>query len=386
MSGRSHGPIGFFVHHQGRGHAERVAALANALVPERSVTLFCAKPDIFPALREGIEVRAIPSLFEPKGTEPPRLAQWPTPDHLHCAPLGWATVTEAVGTIAAWLAEAQPALFISDVSAEIGQLCRIASVPHIAVLQHGDRADPGHLSHYESAVGILAPYHSALEQTGRPEWMRAKTHYSPGLGIDLGKSISRDEARQTLGLPAERRIVLVLAGGGGTGTPNTPLTLAARAAPEETWHTIGTVASEWHETPPGNLVHHGWVDKPETWIAAADLVVSSAGNTTVHMVLAAGRPWIVVPEWRYFDEQLCKARALATAKVAAVAEHWPSHGAAWTELKAEATAIDPDRQTALVGSDAATATAKWLSELAVHIWAGSGSATGHALEVAEAQS
>ena len=26
-----HGPIGYFVHHQGRGHAERAAAIANAI-------------------------------------------------------------------------------------------------------------------------------------------------------------------------------------------------------------------------------------------------------------------------------------------------------------------------------------------------------------------
>ena len=46
------GPIGYFVHHQGRGHAERAAAIANELIASRGVTLFCARDDIFPALDE----------------------------------------------------------------------------------------------------------------------------------------------------------------------------------------------------------------------------------------------------------------------------------------------------------------------------------------------
>ena len=39
-------PFGYFVHHQGRGHAERCAAIANALPRERPLTLFCARDDI----------------------------------------------------------------------------------------------------------------------------------------------------------------------------------------------------------------------------------------------------------------------------------------------------------------------------------------------------
>ena len=53
---RGKGPLGYFVHHQGRGHAERAAAIANALAPQRRVTLFCAKPDSFPELAEGVMV------------------------------------------------------------------------------------------------------------------------------------------------------------------------------------------------------------------------------------------------------------------------------------------------------------------------------------------
>ncbi|MFB0612527.1 glycosyltransferase [Aurantiacibacter poecillastricola] len=366
----SAGPIGYFVHHQGRGHAERAAALANSIVGHRPITLFCARPEIFPELDERVDVMPIPSLFEPRGGEPPALADWRTPDVLHCAPLGWRSIRKAIATITGWFESADAALFVTDVSAELGQLARIASVPHVAVLQHGERDDPGHRASYESAVGILAPFSARLEQSERPGWMTEKTHYAPGLGIDISDMPSREEARRALGLPQDRRIVLVVAGGGGTGTPTAPITLGARDDHEALWITIGKIASEWHETPPGNLMHKGWVDNPAEWIAAADAVVSSCGNTTVHMVCAAGRPWVVVPEWRYFDEQTCKADALENAGIAAVARTWPSHAGSWRKLWDAASRLDLEAQKTLIERDASKAAARWLDGLATRVWSG----------------
>ena len=370
---RSEAPVGYFVHHQGRGHAERAAAIANVLIERRPVTLFSARTDIFPDLDQRIEVRQIPSLFEPQGDEAPAMAALPMPASTHCAPLGWPAITQAMATLAQWFATAKPALFVTDVSAELGQLARLCSVPHVAVVQHGERGDPGHMAAYESAVGLLAPYSATLEQSDRPSWMRAKTHYASGVGIDCAQPLSKAEARRKLGLPEAGEIVLVVAGGGGEGTPSAPLTLGARAEPDAQWITIGTVRSEWHETPPGNLDHRGWVDNPAEWIAAADRVVSSCGNTTVHMVLATGKPWIVVPEWRYFDEQFCKAEVLDREGLAATSRHWPSHAASWGQLWAAARLVDCERQRAIIDPDAATHAAQWLDELAASLWAGSAS-------------
>ena len=356
-------PIGYFVHHQGRGHAERAAAIAAALPPDRPIVLFTARADIFPALPAQARVVTIPSLFEPPVAPPAGFPHDRTPETLHCAPLGWETITQAVATIAAWFDTARPALFVTDVSAELAQLARIASVPHVAVLQHGDRADQGHMAAYEGAVGILAPYHESLEQPGRPAWMTAKTHYAPGVGIDAALP-ERATARALLGLPADAEIVLAIGGGGGTGTPATPLTLGARAEPDSLWITIGEVQHEWHATPPANLRHMGWVANPDQWIAAADRIVSSAGNTTVHLIAAAARPWVVVPEWRYFDEQVWKARMLGAAGAAVTLDHWPSHAGAWQAAWQAARACDPARQRALVDPQAADGVAAWLEGLA----------------------
>ena len=355
--------IGYFVHHQGRGHAERAAAIAHALDPDISLTLFSARSNIFPALPANATIVEIPSLFETPEDASGALADMPTPDVFHCAPLGWPSISRAVATITEWFARADADLFVTDVSAELALLARIASIPCVTVLQHGDRSDLGHRSAYESALGLLAPYHPALEQSGRPEWMLAKTRHFGGLGVDAAIP-DRLEARRRLGLAPEADIVLVIAGGGGTGTPATPLTLGARAESDTLWITIGEVMHEWHATPPANLRHLGWVSNPADWIAAADRIVSSAGNTTVHMVAAAGRPWIVVPEWRYFDEQVEKARSLAAAGAAIVLDHWPAHVDAWRAAWNRSAQLDLSVQRDLVDPSAPRLAADWLRQLA----------------------
>ncbi|UMA63474.1 hypothetical protein LVO79_10440 [Roseivivax marinus] len=101
-------PIGYFVHHQGRGHAQRCAALARALPEDRPLTIFCARDDIFGDLPGHVEVRRVPSLFEATGDEAPGLADMSTPDTLHCAPVGWPSIREAMATLAQWFRATPP--------------------------------------------------------------------------------------------------------------------------------------------------------------------------------------------------------------------------------------------------------------------------------------
>ena len=359
-------PFGYFVHHQGRGHAERCAAIVNALPRSRPVTVFCADPKVLGPMPANVTVQAIPSLFERTGTERD-MDQLQTPDTLHCAPVGWPGIRQAMGRIAGWFASDDPALMICDVSAEIAQLARICSVPHVAVLQHGDRSDPGHRAAYDGAAGILAPFSAGLAQD---DWapFRHKMHFAAGLGVS-GDLPDRQAARAALGLEPGRRMALVLSGGGGTGFTAAPLGVAARAFPDWQWISIGKLQGDWHATQGANLHHKGWVDDVATHVAAADLVISSTGNTTCAQVLGAGLPWIVVPEWRYFDEQLCKAQALAKAGAALHLPHLPSSAHAWRAAVDRAlTDHDAAAQGRLLAPDPAKATAAWLETLSEGLW------------------
>ena len=361
-------PFGYFVHHQGRGHAERCAALVHALPAARPVAIFCARDDIFPPLPAHATVHRIPSLFEPRGTEPGGAAALSTPETLHCAPVGWSGIREAMGQITRFFVAENPALMICDVSAEVAQLARICSVPHVKVLQHGDRGDPGHRAAYDGAAGLLAPFHAALAQPDWSDAMRVKTHFAPGLGTDA-RLPSRAAARARLGIARDARVALVISGGGGSGIAEAPLGVAARSHPDMQWITIGTVQRDWHATLPPNLTHKGWVEDAPEHIAAADLIVSSTGNTTCAQVLRAGVPWIVVPEWRYFDEQLEKARALAREGAALHLPHLPASAHRWVEAVEQARdRHDPAAQAALAGSTPPEATARWLEDLASRLW------------------
>ncbi|MEF3088056.1 hypothetical protein VLL29_20690, partial [Bacillus altitudinis] len=86
---------------------------------------------------------------------------------LHCAPLGWPGIRKAMAILADWFDRADPALMICDVSAEVAQFARLCSVPHVKILQHGDRSDPGHKAAYQGAAGLLAPFAPELAQ---PDW------------------------------------------------------------------------------------------------------------------------------------------------------------------------------------------------------------------------
>ena len=362
-------PIGYFVHHQGRGHAERCAAVVNALPASQPVTVFCAKPEIFPAFTRPVEVIELPSLFEPSGAEDIN-DHSTAPDTTHCAPLGWPGIRRAMARLAGWFDSANPVLMISDVSAEVAQLARLCSVPHVKVLQHGLRSDPGHQAAYDGAVGLLCPGARALAQPDWPERHLKKTHFAGGLGVDVQRPDPgrRAAARAKLGIPADQRMVLVMSGGGGSGFASAPFGIAARANPDTLFLTIGRMARDWHATEPANLRHDGWVDNAAEYLAAADMVVASTGNTTCHQILAGEVPWLAVPEWRYFDEQVEKARALARAGAAHHLPSFPASAAQW-QMAIETTfdSHDPARQRALVDEDAAAHTARWLGDLTAQL-------------------
>ncbi|MCK0168505.1 hypothetical protein MWU52_13145 [Jannaschia sp. S6380] len=362
-------PIGYFVHHQGRGHAERCAAVVNALPESRPVTVFCARDDIFPRLRPNVEIVRIPSLFEPRGDEVP--ADWvPAPRTVHCAPLGWPAIREAMAQIAGWFARADPALIVCDVSAEVAQLARLCSVPHVAVLQHGDRSDPGHRAAYDGAAGFLVPCDDRLSQPDWTDQMRRKACFAGGLGTATDLP-DRRAARARLGLRPDTPVFVTISGSGGSGFASAPLAVGARAMPDVQWLSIGQVVRDWHGTEPANLRHDGWVENVGDYLAAADLVIASTGNTTCHQILGAGRPWLAVPEWRYFDEQVEKARALARAGVALHLPHLPSSAAAWdAAIRQVRASHDPARQIALVDPEADRKAARWLDRLARKLRAG----------------
>ena len=370
-------PIGVFVHHQGKGHARRCEAILRHMT-DRPVTIFTADPSIIALERENLSVVALPEMIA-RPSRTAALHDQMAPRTLHCAPMGVREQTEHMGLIAEWMLHNDPALMLIDVSAEIATLCRIMSVPAVKIRMHGDRGDAGHMGAYECCAGMLAPFHESLEQPDYPDALRARTFYSGGLCTTTDAVPTREEARARLGF-GDGEIVLAMSGGGGAGTPHAPLTMAARARPEATWLIAGPVAREGHETEFHNLRELGWVPNPIDYIAAADVVIASAGDNTVHEIARVGRPWLCIPEWRYFDEQRQKAAQLERLGAAAVLPHWPASTAQWLDALEAARSCDLDAQRALFDPDAGEAAARWVTDLIDRLWEGADAPAREAAE------
>ena len=362
-------PIAFFVHHQGRGHANRTMAIAEHFSQDRPVSVLTAGPEYFANCSSAVDVVALPNMIgETVPTE--RLFAEPTPSVMHCVPLGLPSMRKTMRTIVDHLDDRDIGLFVVDVSSEIGMLGRICSTPTVQMRLHGDRNDVGHVGSYESMVGILAPFDERLEQDDYPKMLRDKTFYTGGLCTTRDQVLTKELAREKLGLPADSKIVLVLTGGGGSGTPYAPLTIAARAVPDALWLVAGPVLKEGHETDFPNLKQLGWVDNVTDYIAASDVMVASAGDNTVHEIARAAKPFVVMPEWRYFSEQHRKADELVRLGAAVSAPCWPGDYGGWRHLLEHAGRLDTAVLASLHDPAAAANAANWLENLCDDLWMG----------------
>ena len=364
--------ISFFVHHQGRGHASRCRAIVERL-DDRPVTILTADPSLFEGMAREHAMVALPNMIgAPQATK--ALEAYATPSVMHCVPMGADAMRRHMGLISKHLLDDDPGLFVIDVSAEIALLARIHSVPAVSIRMHGNRNDIGHLGAYDASAAMLAPFDEALEQEDYPGWARERTHYTGGMCTTTDPVPSREAARAKLGIDPTKELIVVLTGGGGSGTPWAALTVGARAAPDARWVALGPVHREGHETEFPNLEPLGWVKGVTDWLAAADIVIASAGDNTVHEIARVGRPFLCVPEWRYFDEQLRKAEALSAVGAAAMRQVWPGNLEDWRQALAEARALDVERQRALFNEGAAASAARFLMQLADRLWDGAPSA------------
>lgn len=299
--------IGYYAHHQGRGHATRATTIARHL--RRPVTGLSTLPE--PAGWPGDWVR----LPDDRAAEP----EVPTASGvLHWAPLGHAGLRARMALIAAWVERARPSVLVCDVSAEIALFARLMGVPVVVVAMRGDRTDRAHTNAYDAASVLLAPWVPALHEPGWPSAWTDKTVFT-------GAFSRFDDLARPAVMP-DRRHVLVLWGGGGTDIGPAELRAARAATPGWRW-TLRTPS-----TPSPDL----WTE-----LARASVVVTHGGENAVAEVAAARRPTVVVAQRRPHDEQRATVAALARADLCATAEAWPEPRA-WPGLLAGAMARGGD--------------------------------------------
>lgn len=305
--------IGYYVHHQGRGHLHRA----------RSVLSHVESPSVILSSLPG------PWIQLPRDDDGPVID--PTAGgRFHWVPARHPGLRRRMARIARWIEEAAPALMVVDVSVEVAVLARSMGVPVLVAAMRGDRTDSAHELGYAVAAGLIAPWPASFAD---PDWRwPVKTHY-------VG-AFSRFDGRAPAGTPGGRRRVVVLWGTGGTDP-------AARPAP-------ALAGWDWD-----------WLATPDPWpaLCSADVVVTHAGQNALAEVAAARRPAVVLPQQRPFGEQTATANVLARAGLAVVRHSWPTP-AEWPEVLAEAAELGGDRWAEWSPGDGARRAAGVIEELA----------------------
>ncbi|MFD0482772.1 hypothetical protein ACFQ46_09225 [Kineococcus sp. GCM10028916] len=319
--------IGWYAHHQGSGHVQRLRAVAEHL--RTPVTALSSAPR--PADWGGGWVQ-----LEQDDTEPLDRRRVDAGGRLHWVPAHHPGLAARTARIATWIATTRPALVVVDVSVEVTLLARLCGVPVVVAAMLGDRDDPAHRLGRDVARALLAPWPEPADP-------------APGSGtpvVHVG-AFSRFDGRPTVEpVPGT---VLVLWGSGGRDVSDDDFRRAREATPGWTWEYL----------VPGRG------DRPvDVWDALQrnEVVVVHGGHNAVAEVAAARRPAVVVAQERPFGEQRRRAALLRAEGITALDE-WPEPGA-WPELLVEARAVGTGPWKRWAPGDGAARAARFLDDLA----------------------
>lgn len=299
--GRHGNPVGYYVHHHGRGHASRFRRISDAWTFENELVAL-SESDV-----GGIEL--VPDV--------PECPLDPTAGGVfHWAPVGDPTLAHRAAQIVGWLCARTPRGCVVDVSVEAALLCRLAGVATVVVRQHGDRTDVAHDLAYRSARRLLAPFPQELEHRMTPDWVVDKTDYSGFIGAGDAPS-----CRPPPFVVDSDDVIVLWGAGGGELSDDSLKALCCAVWPNRVIcaGNIGAARSVGQSGSGSNLVRLGWLDRIGPLLTSRPTIVSSAGNNTVADAATAGCALVVVPQARPFDEQHRHAESLADAGVAAVA-------------------------------------------------------------------
>jgi hypothetical protein len=307
--------IGYYAHHHGSGHVTRMQSIAASL----------DEP-----------VWALSSLPAPASWSQPwtQLARDDTPSPSSAAAMGdvtaggvlhWAPplhdgLSERMSQLAGWVARQRPRLLVVDVSVEVALLSRLCGVPTVVVALPGRRLDRPHRLAYDSARALLAPWPKDAHTRDWPPSWRDKTWCVGGISRFDGQPA----APRRLAARDRRRHVLVLWGSGGRSAEHSAVAAARAATPD--W--------DWLERDPTSS------PSPDLWgeLAAADVVVTHAGQNAVAEVAAARRPAVVIAQARPFQEQEATAAAVSRMGAAVGLANWPV-ASEWPSLLEQATTL-----------------------------------------------
>lgn len=309
--------IGYYIHHQGRGHLNRALAIVAEL--DQPVTGLSSQPRPVGWIGDWVELPRDDASVDPRDVD--------ASARLHWVPLHDPGLRDRMARLSRWIADSRPRVIVVDVSVEVALLARLHGVPVISVALPGVRADEAHRLGYDISTALIAAWPQEAEGmiTGLTSTARRRLHC---VGA-ISRFGSRADARHPSPGPEVSRRVLLLGGAGGSSLDAAMIAQARAATPEWHWTVLGGRGGRW-------------VEDPWSQICSADVVVTHAGQNALADVAAARRPAIVIPEERPHEEQVTTASVLAGSSrwPALVRQNFPETG--WPALLEEAAGLDGD--------------------------------------------
>ena len=300
--------IGWYVHHDGWGHATRMQAIRPHL--DEDVTVFSSLPRPAALDPSTTWVRLPPDADPVLGPDGLRrdaheLGDVTAHGALHWAPIGHPGHQARLSTIAEWIAQRPVSAFVVDVSVEVTVLARLLGVPTIPLAQPGERIDAPHRLGYDLADRIVAPWATgtieAVELVGRDDRVRYVGAVSRYDGRVRDDGPDRDAGA---GRDADERRVLFLG--------RTLDTLRLRSTTEL------LEADGWIVDTAG-AGDDDRIDDVWPLLCRATVVVSAAGQNSIADLAAADARAVVIAQERPFDEQEATARVLGGQGYAQIA-------------------------------------------------------------------
>ncbi len=298
--------IAYYVHHHGLGHLARARCIAAVLDEPVIVLSSLPAPSGVAPFAGWVTL--------PRDDEDPERSDVEAGGALHWSPLSAPGYARRMAILAEWVRTHDPSVVVVDVSVEVAVLVRLLGIPVVVMAGPGERGDEAHQLGYRLATRIVAPWTREVYDPAHLHSHAAKIAY-------VG-AISRFDTQPKFPPPGERR-VLVLFGAGGSQADQGDLAAARAATPAWKWHGCGG--------------HLPWTDDVWENLQASDVVVTHAGQNAIAEVAAAGRPALVVPQPRPFQEQAATATALDAAGIATAVKNWPC-ASAWPGLLTAAQA------------------------------------------------
>lgn len=308
--------IGWYVHHHGAGHVQRLAAVAEHL--RTPVTALSSAPRPAGWAQGWVQL-------ERDDAEPVDRASATAGGALHWVPRHHRGLLDRSAAVVRWLAEARPSLVVTDVSVEVTALVRLCGVPVVVAAMLGDRDDAPHRLGRDLAEALLAPWPAPRppsdeqpddQRDGQPDDQRYDERDRTPV-VHVG-AFSRFDGRPTSPEASEPGRVLVLWGSGGRDVTDADLRAAVDATPGWTWEHLVPGSSLDARAAPGG-------QRPDVWgaLQRAEVVVVHGGHNAVAEVAAARRAAVVVAQERPFHEQVRRAELLRDEGLVAL-DSWPA--------------------------------------------------------------